>query len=80
MFSLEYLSSALDSLPSADRRADRASKTDNGAVSPGFLQLRAGQLGGTLTTSRILLQQRDTRIDEDDCILGELPLPFGVAV
>jgi len=56
MFSLEYGPSALDSLPSTDGRADGASKPDDGAVPPGFLQLRAGQLGRTLAASRIRLQ------------------------
>jgi len=39
MFSLEYSPLALDSLQSTDGQADRASKPDDGAVSPGFLQL-----------------------------------------
>jgi len=55
-FLLEYGPSFLDSVPSTDRRADGASKPDDGAVPPGFLQLRAGQLGRTLAVSGIRLK------------------------
>jgi len=56
MFSFESWPSTLDSLPSIERQADRVSKPLDGAVSPGFLQLRSGQLSWTLTSNRIGLQ------------------------
>ena len=56
IFSLEYWSSALDSLPSTDRQVDRASTSHDGTESPGFLRLRAGQLSWTFAASWISLQ------------------------
>jgi len=56
MFSVEYWPSGLDSMTSTDRRTERGSEPDDGAVFLGFLQLWAGQLGWTLTTSWIRLQ------------------------
>ena len=56
MVSLEYRPSALDSLPSPAGWADGAAKPDNEAVSPGSLQLRAGQLARTLAANRIRLR------------------------
>jgi len=53
IFSLAYWPSSLDSLPYTDGRADRPSIPDDGALAPGFLQLRAGQLGWTLAASQI---------------------------
>ena len=56
MISLEYWPSALDSVPSTDRRAVAVSKQVDRAVSPGFLQLRAGLLSQTFATIRIGIQ------------------------
>jgi len=80
MFSLEYGPSTLDNLPSTDGQANRTSKPDDGAVPPGFLQLRAGQLSRTLAARQIPLQSRDTCVYADDSILSKLPGPSGDAV
>jgi hypothetical protein len=41
------------------------------------MELREVPLGQTLATIRVCLKSRNTRIYEEDCILGELPLPSG---
>jgi len=77
IFSLQFWLLALDSLPSTDRLADRASKPDDGAVSPVFLQLCRGQLGWTLGANQMCLQSCGAHDYKDESILGELPLISG---
>jgi len=67
--------------PSIHRQMGRQSvKSRRWSSISGFLQLWAGQLGWTFTTSRIRLQPHNTRVHEDDSILGRLPLLSGDAV
>ena len=55
-------------------------KADHGAVLTGFLQLRAEQVGRTVTFGRVILPQFSPSLNVDDAILGQLPLPPANAV
>jgi len=80
MFSLEYWPSAHDSLPSTERWVERAWKSNDGAISPSFLQLKEGQFVRTLAPSPICIQFHGTHLYKDDSVLGYWPLSSSDAV
>jgi len=80
LLSPKHQSQAVDRVSSTDCWPGRATKPDHGAVLTGLLQLPAGQLGRTVTFSRVCLQQFRPPLNANDAILGQLPLPPANAV
>ena len=74
LLSPKHQSQTVDRVSSTDQWPDGATKPDHGAVLTGLLQLRAGQLGRTVTFSRVCLQQFRPPLNANDAILGQLPL------
>jgi len=80
LLSPKHQSQAVDHVSSTDWWPDGATNPDHGTGLTSLLQLRAGQLGRTVTFSRVCLQQFRPPLNTNDAILGQLPLPPANAV
>jgi len=70
----------LTPFPPADARSNWAAEPKNGAVPQGLLRLCSRQLGGTVTTDGICVQQLLPSFITDDTLLGELRVTFSDAI